>query len=153
MRSDARGLYAGLMLGAALSLTGCAHGSGDAAANPELNAVPANYRSEILAAMHAYLNDPTGVRDAAISEPALKAVGGFQRYVVCLRFNPKKHGKDEAAHGKGDAGHGKEETPPKPKELAAVFMVARFDRFAEQTKETCAGVAYTPFPELEKLTR
>ncbi len=38
----------------------------------ELNEYPANYKSEILSAMHAYLNDPTGIRDAAISEPALK---------------------------------------------------------------------------------
>ena len=40
--------------------------------------------------MHAYLNDPTGIRDAGISDPALKSVGNLQRYVVCLRFNAKK---------------------------------------------------------------
>ena len=44
-----------------------------------INAYPANYKSDILAAMHAYLNNPSGIRDAAISEPALKWSGTVNR--------------------------------------------------------------------------
>src|SRR5262245_16489310 len=55
----------------------------------EPNIPPANYKSEILAYMRTYLNDPTGVREAYISEPSLITVGGTQRYVSCLRFNAK----------------------------------------------------------------
>ena len=69
--------------------------------------------------MHAYLNDPTGIRDAGISEPAIKPVGGIQRYVVCVRFNGKKRGNEYAG----------------VKEVAAVFLVGRFDRFVEKTPD------------------
>jgi hypothetical protein len=92
--------------------------------------------------MHVYLNDPTGIRDAAVSPPVLKQAGSETRYVVCVRFNPKKNSTDYAGS----------------KELAAVFLVGRFDHFndvpkeqADAAKNLCAGVAYTPFPELQKL--
>ncbi len=129
---------AALSLVLSLGLGACAHNSsGDAAANSELNTPPADYRREILGAMHAYLNDPSGIRDAAIAEPALRTIGNSTRYVVCVRFNAKKRGG-------GYAGE---------KEMAAVFMVGRFDRFVDKAQEPCAGADYTPFPELQKLSR
>ncbi|MGC1355764.1 MAG: hypothetical protein WA851_08240 [Xanthobacteraceae bacterium] len=142
-----RGLK-GALLVFALALGGCAHGSsfGEAtpANDPDINVPPANYKPEIVAAMHAYLADPTGIRDAGIAQPALKTVGGNLRYVVCLRFNAKKRGTEYAGI----------------KEVSAVFVAGRFDRFAEIPKgesadehDRCAGIAYTPFPELEKLSR
>src|SRR5262245_4507407 len=51
---------------------------------------PPNYRAEILSYMRTYLNDPSGVRDAFVSEPALRFVDGANRYSVCLRYNPKR---------------------------------------------------------------
>ena len=60
----------------------------------EINVYPTNYKSDILAAMHAYLNNPTGIRDAAISEPTLKSSGTVNRYVACLRFTPKKNASE-----------------------------------------------------------
>jgi hypothetical protein len=87
--------------------------------------------------MHAYLNDPTGIRDAAIAEPALRTINNTTRYVVCLRYNAKKRGGGYASE----------------KEVAAVFMVGRFDHFVEKPQEACAGANYTPFPELQKLSR
>src|SRR5579872_2587001 len=136
----------GAMLLLALGLGGCAHGSGlgGAAAenDPDINVYPANYKPDIVAAMRAYLADPTGIRDAGIAEPALKTVGGNLRYVVCLRFNAKKRGAEYAG----------------TKELSAVFVAGRFDRFAEIPKgehdderDRCAGAAYAAFPELGKL--
>jgi len=130
---------AGLGLGLGLGLGACAHNasSGDDGANSEFNTPPADYRREILGAMHAYLNDPTGIRDAEIAEPAPRTVGNSSRYVVCVRFNAKKRGG-------GYAGE---------KEMAAVFMVGRFDRFIDKAQEPCAGANYAPFPELQKLSR
>jgi hypothetical protein len=141
MRGEARWRRAGLILGPALLLAACAHGmhgsDTPSAEEEEINTPPANYKADILGAMHAYLNDPTGIRDAGITEPAIKPVEKNRRYVVCVRFNAKKPGKDYGG----------------TKEIAAVFMVGRFDRFVEKAKEECADVTYAPFPELEKLSR
>jgi hypothetical protein len=127
------GFVFGLML-----LGGCGHHHAFEADNgneAEINAYPANYKSDILAAMHSYLNDPTGIRDAAISQPVLKSTGTVTRYMLCLQFNPKKNAHEYAG----------------VKEVAAFFLVGRFDHFVETLHDECAGAAYTPFPELQKL--
>ena len=135
---------ASLVLGVALLLGACGHQFAHANSDDDsgINAYPANYKADILAAMHVYLNDPTGIRDAAVSPPVLKQAGGETRYVACVKFNPKKNNTDYAGI----------------RELAAVFLVGRFDHFMEMPKEQtdapkdlCAGAAYTPFPELQKL--
>lgn len=155
----------GPALGLAVLLGACSHGMHTSSEPPtpspedaQINIPPANYKADILGAMRAYLNDPTGIRDAGISEPAIKGVGNHPRYVVCVRYNAKKRGNEYAG----------------PRELAAVFMVGKFDRFleAERPRERpqeqkpqeetateqkpqgpCAGAVYAPFPELQKLTR
>ena len=146
----ANGVYwrlVGLIFGVGLLLGACTHGhhSSDAAGgdDDEINVYPTNYKADILAAMHVYLNDPTGIRDAGISDPALKPVGSGKRYEVCLRFNAKT--RLDAKKGSADyAG---------VKEAAAIFVAGRFDRFAETAHEACADATYAPFPELEKLSR
>ena len=50
----------------------------------------ASYRADIVAFMHTYLNNPVGVRDAFISEPALRTVEGASRNSVCLRYTARK---------------------------------------------------------------
>jgi hypothetical protein len=132
----------GLVAGLSLVLGACAHNAPStdaAAADSELNSPPTDYKREILGAMHAYLNDPTGIRDAAISEPALKSASMAlpARYTVCVHFNPKKSVTEYQGL----------------REVAAIFLAGRFDRFVETPKDLCAGATYTPFPELEKLTR
>jgi len=132
--------HVGLIIGVALLLGACAGHHRDAAGEDEgINAYPTNYKTDILAAMHAYLNDPTAIRDASISEPVLKSASLTMpsRYMLCLRFNPKK----TATVYEG------------MREVAAVFVAGRFDQFVETPKELCAGVTYAPFPELEKLSR
>ena len=103
------------------------------------HAFPDRYKTDILAAMHAYLNDPSGIRDASISEPMLKSVSAGTRYVVCLRFNGKQN--NGAYSG--------------VRQIAAVFLASRFDDFIDPVaaREPCNTAAYTPFPELEKLQR
>jgi hypothetical protein len=144
MRNCVRRLAAGLVLGPVLLLGACAHhhfGADDPNAGKDdpANVLPANYKPDILAAMHAYLNDPTGIRDAGIAEPALRSVGDSRRYVVCLRLTAKKNdnAKQYAA----------------AREMAAVFVAGRFDHFADPAKEACAGASYAPFPEMEALKR
>jgi hypothetical protein len=137
MHGDGSRRLAGLILGLAFVLGACSHHAPATADDSEINTPPADYKRDILSAMHAYLNDPTGIRDAEIAEPALKTVGSFQRYVVCLRFNAKKRGNEYAG----------------VKEIAAVFLVGRFDRFVDKVQEQCAGATYAPFPELQKLSR
>src|SRR5436305_484800 len=98
---------------------------------------PANYRPELLAFMKTYLNNPVGVKDAAVAEPVQRTVGGRLRYVVCLRYNAKDI--DGSYRG--------------TRERAMLFVDARLDRIVEDGSETCAGAAYAPFPDLEKMTR
>src|SRR5437016_13601615 len=85
---------------------------------------PNNYRAEVLAFMKTYLNNPVGVRDAAMAEPVQRVVGGRLRYVSCLRFSARD----------SDGGYGE------PRERAALFVDGRFDRIIENAVEPCAGV-------------
>jgi len=142
-RSGASWRRAGLFIVAALLLTACA-GSGlnvAAGGGPDggIHAYPDNYKPEILAAMHAYLNDPSGIRDAAISEPMLKEVGHGTgtRYVVCLRFNGKRDNGNYAGL----------------KQIEAVFLAGRFEDFVDAPREPCLTATYAAFPELEQLKR
>jgi hypothetical protein len=134
---------AGLTIAAMLLLGACGghhlgFGSHDAD-DSAIHAFPEQYKTDILAAMHAYLNDPSGIRDASISEPMLKSVSVGTRYVVCLRFNGKQN---NGAYGG-------------IKQIAAVFLAGRFEDFTDPiaAREPCNNAAYTPFPELEKLQR
>jgi hypothetical protein len=117
-----------------LALGACGHEL-VATADDGLNAYPTNYKSDILAAMHAYLKNPTGIHDAAISEPVLKSSGTVTRYVACLRFTPKKNVSEYGG----------------TREIAAVFMGGRLDRFVDLPKTECTGVSYAAFPELQNL--
>jgi hypothetical protein len=98
---------------------------------------PNNYRSEELAFMKTYLNNPVGIRDAAMAEPTLRDVNGRSRYVGCLRYSARE----------SDGSYREQ------RERAILFVNGRLDRAVENAAELCAGAAFAPFPELEKLTR
>ena len=98
---------------------------------------PDNYRTELLAFMKTYLNDPRGVHDAAMAEPVQRTVGGRLRYVSCLRFTPRE----------SDGGY------RQLRERAVLYVNGRLDRVVEDASDVCAGAVYAPFPELGKLTR
>ena len=128
---------AGLLLGACAS-SGLTNAT-DSASDGGVHAYPDNYKPDILAAMHAYLNDPSGIRDASISEPMLKEVGHGMgtRYVVCLRFNGKRDNGNYAGI----------------KQIEAVFLAGRFEDFVDAPREPCQTATYAAFPELERLKR
>jgi hypothetical protein len=134
----------------AAGLAACAGASQN---NPfERNVAPTDYRADILAFLRTYLNDPTNVRQASLTQPSLQRVGRDERYVACVRFNARK--SDGRYAGLIDT--------------AAVFNSSgKLDRFIDLTPDetaadaalreslgaTCRTAAYQPFPELERLTR
>jgi hypothetical protein len=95
------------------------------------------YKTDVLALMRTYLNDPTGVRDAFISAPALKPVDNTERYSSCLRYTTRKDGGQYAPS----------------KDSMVIFRGGRVDRIIDNAREACKDAAYEPFPELERLTR
>lgn len=98
---------------------------------------PDNFRSDTLALMRTYLNNPVGVREAGMAEPVQREVGGRQFYVSCLHFTPRETDGSYKAM----------------RERAVIFVNGRADRVVDRTSELCAGAVYAPFPELEKMTR
>ncbi len=128
------------VLPVAAALAACSgHQSGEVAARSDdaANPFPANYKSDILAMLRVYLNDPTNVRDAGVSEPFLQAVGGHDRYAVCIRLTAKKMGGGYAP----------------PKSHVAYFAHGRLDQMIEANLKQCDEATYQPFPEAEKLSR
>ena len=118
--------------------------------NEEANTVyPQNYKTEILSLLRTYLNDPSQIRDAYISEPTLKTIDGTSRYIVCVRYNAKKSGGQYA--GRRDS--------------MVTFRAGRLDRIIDATREDrpdrtvdiareqCKDAAFKPFAELERLSR
>ena len=122
----------GLLL--AIALSACAARNDPA---QEENIVPRDYKPRILDLLHGSLEDPTNIRDAAISEPDLKPVGGATRYVVCVRYNPR----DGSGRYMGI------------RTVAAIFYAGDLTQFINPTNEQCGGAIYQPFPELQKLCR
>lgn len=133
-----------LMLALLLTLGACSNYSAwrEAVGSSERanTTYPQNYKTEIIALLRTYLNDPSQVRDAFISEPAIKTVDGGDRYAVCVRYNAKKSGGQYAGN----------------KENVMTFREGRLDRIidtAREAREQCKDAAYKPFAELERLSR
>jgi hypothetical protein len=98
---------------------------------------PVNYRTDIVAFMRTYLNDPTGIRDAAVSEPELKTFNSVNRYVACLRYTARKSSNQSGGQ----------------RDSLVLFLDGRLDRIVDNAREFCKDAPYKPFPELERLTR
>ncbi len=126
----------------AVALSGCAGSGGDAdlrnvRRDEAANVPPVDPKGDLLAFLRSYLNDPTRIREAAISEPMLKPVGPVQRYVVCVSYNAR----DLAGKYTG------------ARDRLAVFVAGKLDQLVEQPRELCTGAEHKPFPELERLAR
>src|SRR6201991_1122201 len=131
-----RGLLAAAL---AIGLAGCnAEWQRDRTIAERQNTTPpVSYRSDITAFMRTYLNDPTRIRDAAVSEPALKDFDSASRYLVCVRYNARKSDGQYAG----------------VKTSLVLFRDGRLDRIIDNARETCKDAAFQPFPELEQLAR
>jgi hypothetical protein len=130
---------------AAVALGGCASEIGPSASELKArwdaeNIYPQGYRQDLLAFLRTYVNDPSQIRGAAVSQPQLKYVGPGDRYVACVRYNSRN--SDGKYSGSKDG--------------AAVYVAGKLDRFFDTPKdvrELCKEVAFAPFPELERLKR
>jgi hypothetical protein len=130
---------------ATVVLSGCATEVGPSSSELKTrwdaeNVFPQGYRQDLLAFLHTYLNDPSHVRDAAVSQPQLKYIGPGDRYVACVRYNARN--TDGRYQGSKDG--------------AAIYVAGKLDRFLDAPKdvrELCKDVTFASFPELEKLTR
>ena len=127
-----------LALGAAFAACSGGQQAEDASLRSDAASVfPASYKADILAMLRVYLNDPTNVRDAGVSEPFLQAVGGRNRYAVCVRLSAKKLSGEYSP----------------TKSHIAYFAAGRLDQMIEANRDQCDAAAYLPFPEAEKLSR
>src|SRR6476469_1725975 len=135
-----------LMAGSvAVPLGGCATETGPSASDLKTrwdaeNVYPQGYRQDLLAFLRTYLNDPSHVRSAAVSQPQLKYISPGDRYVACVRYDARN--TDGKYFGSKDG--------------AAVYVGGKLDRFLDtprEVRELCKEVAYAPFPALERLTR
>jgi len=119
-----------------LALAACS--SGDYLGKPkevDPNVFPAGYKKEITDTLTRTLEDPTNVRDAFVSEPALRPAGRDQRYAVCIRANSRNANRQYMGS----------------KDRIAFFFGGYLNQLVDATKEQCGNAVYKPFPELEKL--
>jgi hypothetical protein len=144
-----------LTIGLAVLLAGC--GSGRSREEREerearINIYPNNFRADLLAALHTYVSDPKGIRDAYVSDPTVTPIGRQNRYAACVRFNARNDGRYVGS-----------------RDVLAVFAAGRFDQFIDEStpfgpaseanaatpfvKELCGAAEYKRFPELEAMTR
>jgi len=137
----------------AAALAGCAAGRLHEEREARINVYPDNYRTDLLAAVHTYVSDPTNIRDAYVSDPAIMPIGTQNRYGACVRFNARN--SDGRYVGN--------------KDVLAVFAAGRFDQFVDPpagslnpstqasqatlVKELCGQAEYKRFPELEAMKR
>ena len=128
-------------LACSLALAGCNSdwlNARDRAINANTTPPGPNYKAEVVAFMRTYLNEPAGVRDAFISEPALRTLENVDRYALCLRYTARK---------------GPGEPYAASKDSLVLFREGRLDRIIDAAREACKDAAYQPFRELEQLKR
>jgi hypothetical protein len=109
------------------------------------NIFPQTYKSDLVAFLRTYLNDPSHIRGAAVSQPQRKPIGQGERYVACVRYNVRN------TDGKYVG----------PKDSAVIYVSGKLDHYIDgatkdaaiRVKEFCKDAVYAPFPELERLTR
>jgi hypothetical protein len=121
------------ILGLGLAAAACSSNSKVEDVDP--NIFPSNYKQEILDTLTHVLDDPTNVRDAFVTDPALTAIDKDQRYAVCVRYNAR--GMNRQYEGS--------------KDRVAYFYGGHLNQLIEPTGGQCAKAAYKPFPELQKL--
>jgi hypothetical protein len=126
----------------ALALGGCSGsaptlGFGKSAPPPptDPNIFPAKYRTEVVDFMRTWLNNPSKVKDAFISEPVLRPVAGTPHYIACVRYTPR--GTDNRYEG--------------PQQRVAIFLGGRLNQFIADDPQVCAELSYQRFSELETI--
>ena len=81
---------------ATIALAACSS-SGKKGDDVEPNIFPANYKSEIALTLSKTLDDPTNIREAAISEPALRQVASDETNLRLCVAAPECDGRGRTA--------------------------------------------------------
>ncbi len=115
-----------------LTLAACTGGKPD---EPNPNIFPADYKKEIILALPKTIDDATNIREAGITEPALRQIGREQRYAVCLKYNSRNFYREYTG----------------VRMSIAYFFAGQLNQLVDATAEQCGGADYKPFPELEKI--
>lgn len=101
--------------------------------NPTL--FPDHYREKIAEFVRTYLDNPSRIRDASITEPVLRPVAGTPHYVVCVRYNPRNSSNQyEGLQTK-----------------QATFLGGNLVQFLPPEGDACNGLAFQRFPALETM--
>ena len=111
-----------LMLLAVLMVGGCATDVGPSPAELKAqwdaqNVFPQNYKNDLMAFLRTYLNDPSHIRGAMVSQPQLKQAGPGERYVACVRYNARVDGKYAGV-----------------KDGAAIYVSGKLDRYVSRRR-------------------
>lgn len=122
------------LLGGLVAALAACSGKDNKFDNVDPNLFPTEYQKEILQALTATLDDPTNIREAAITDPVLRPAGHEQRYSVCVRFNARSGSRLYIG----------------PKDRIAYFYGGRLNQLVDADQGQCANAAYRPWPELEK---
>jgi hypothetical protein len=103
------------------------------------NVYPQNYKPEIVALMRSYLNNPTGVRNAYVSEPSKRSIDGVSRYTACVRYDARTSRGQYAGS----------------RDSMVLFRGGRLDHIVdnEMARQHCRTASYAPFPELQQIDR
>jgi hypothetical protein len=114
----------------ALAVAGCtAKSASKEAQNVDLNAAPANYRTQIATFLRTELDNRDDFRSALIGTPTLKPVGASQRIVVCLQFTRR----------------------PEHKDKVVIFLAGSITQYVDSKPEQCADAVFQPFGELADM--
>ena len=150
MRGQYRPVGVWVAVTLAVAQAGCGSGRLHEEREIRVNVYPDNYRTDLLAALHTYVSDPINIRDAYVSDPAIRPIGKLNRYAACVRFNARNSDGRYAGS----------------KDVLAVFVSRRFDQFVDPAtgsgnsssqenpiREMCSQAEYKRFPELEAMKR
>jgi hypothetical protein len=96
--------------------------------NPNL--YPKEYKRTVVTFMTQNEANAIGIRDAAISEPALRQLENVERYVSCLRYTTRSGTQHERM---------------------IYYIGGQINQFVKTTPEQCSWANYAPFPELERI--
>ena len=110
--------------------------SQDEKVNPNLPPVK-EYKQEITNTLWKLFEDnqTVAVRDAYITEPALRTIGDAPRYALCVRYTAI--GIDPGMVGNA--------------QRIGIFYGGHVNQLIETTGDECKNAAYKPFPELNKV--
>ena len=98
--------------------------------------LPKDYRNDIKVLLQTTLDDPTNLREAGITEPRIDPNAPIKRYYSCVKYNEREL---TTKRYKGAV------------QKVAVFHEGNLNQFIDPPAGLCVGVAYRPFPEIEKM--